>query len=83
MDRTRKYKIKEKFDGLPHSMRPLIIDRACELMGISYSHLRKIWSYKMDSVHEAKPSQLIILSDLLDCSVDELINQPLTKATLS
>lgn len=77
MDSTKKYKIKERFDEMPYTARTEAIAKACELMEISESHLRKIWGYESDSVHEAKPSQLIVLADLFDCSIDDLINQPI------
>lgn len=76
MDSIKKYRIKEKFDELPHGARTQAIVTACERMEISESHLRKIWGYDLDSVHEAKPSQLIVLAELFACSIDELINQP-------
>lgn len=77
MDSIKKYTIKEKFDELPRRARSQAIKEACERMEISEGHLRKIWGYPMESNHEAKPSQLVVLAELLNCSVVDLINEPL------
>jgi len=80
MDSIKKYTIREKFEVLPHGEYAQTLVSACRKLGISESHLRKIWGYTIDSTNEAKPSQLLILAEFFECAVEDLINQLIQQA---
>lgn len=75
VDDIRKYTIKEKFDSLTYADRSTAIEEACQRMNISESHLRKIWSYKISSSNEARPSQLQIIAEMFQCSIEDLFTE--------
>lgn len=83
MTDTRKYHIKEYFDQFPKEQRKVRIEEACNLLGISYDHLRKIWNYKLNDPNEAKPSQLDKLAIFFGCKIEDLITKVNEVETIS
>lgn len=69
-----KYRIKELYYSLPLAEKAKAMEEDCEAMGISPQHLRKIWGYRIGDENEAKPSQLVIIANRFNVSVEQLIN---------
>lgn len=76
MGKPLKYRLKELIYSryLTRKERAAEVRRLADKLEITENHLRKIWSYPIDSDAEAKPSQLQIIAAEYGCTVEDLMN---------
>lgn len=72
---NKKYRIDEILETLPIKDYQLTIDQICHHLRKSRSQFNRMRKYTVQSTSAITSDDLIIIADVLHCSVDELLNK--------